>query len=374
MVMFEYEDFEEKYTKAIDKGCSRDEAFRHAVTEGIAFLYKEHDLKPDDEAQKRLLGEALENYKYKLGVWRSHDAAARLVVFDARRAISRMDRLNRAREEQRSGSRPDAYDKPETLRNNHPGGPPRPAGTGKYTFSKPEYSDASGGPPEPAGTRHNTFPETKYTNQSSHPSPNGRKYSTKEFHPSGDSWFTPESCKSPPPPRRTYTTYPKGQHTKSCTNYYTSSYTKSSSSSTPSPRPSQRSSSYDGAKPRYHPAHHPSDKENTHRGNASDSKHEKCKTNTKSSSRRVKTPPPPPTYTSKSPTDFYKTLGISRSATAIEVKSAYRKMSLMHHPDRAPEAGKAQATAKMAEINRAHDVLCDAEARRRYDTTGSLKV
>jgi DnaJ-class molecular chaperone len=68
---------------------------------------------------------------------------------------------------------------------------------------------------------------------------------------------------------------------------------------------------------------------------------------------------------------FYTVLGITRSATADEINKAYRKMSLKHHPDRAPVgAGKTAATNKMAEINQANDVLSDPEAKAYYDRTG----
>jgi DnaJ-class molecular chaperone len=52
---------------------------------------------------------------------------------------------------------------------------------------------------------------------------------------------------------------------------------------------------------------------------------------------------------------------------------AYRKLSLMHHPDRVGEVEKGRATMNMAEINRANDVLGDEEGRRYYDVTGRVK-
>jgi hypothetical protein len=74
----------------------------------------------------------------------------------------------------------------------------------------------------------------------------------------------------------------------------------------------------------------------------------------------------------KPSTCLYTVLNISRSASADEIKTAYRKMSMKHHPDRAAGAYRARATAKMAEINQANDVLGDVVKRRYYDRTGCL--
>lgn len=63
--------------------------------------------------------------------------------------------------------------------------------------------------------------------------------------------------------------------------------------------------------------------------------------------------------------DPYLVLGISRSASADEVKKAYRDMAKKHHPDRNPDDKKAEA--KLKEINGAYTLLSDAEKRRRYD-------
>lgn len=59
--------------------------------------------------------------------------------------------------------------------------------------------------------------------------------------------------------------------------------------------------------------------------------------------------------------DHYATLGVDRSATAEEIKRAYRKLAAKHHPDRGGD------TAKFQEIQRAYDVLSDAEKRAGYD-------
>ena len=65
--------------------------------------------------------------------------------------------------------------------------------------------------------------------------------------------------------------------------------------------------------------------------------------------------------------DYYEVLGVSKSATADEIKSAYRKMALKHHPDKNKEAG---AEEKFKEINEAYQVLSDGEKRKTYDQFG----
>lgn len=68
--------------------------------------------------------------------------------------------------------------------------------------------------------------------------------------------------------------------------------------------------------------------------------------------------------------DYYKVLGIERTATEHEIKKAYRKRALVHHPDRhsdASEAVKAQEECKFKEVGEAYAVLSDARKRSRYD-------
>ena len=66
--------------------------------------------------------------------------------------------------------------------------------------------------------------------------------------------------------------------------------------------------------------------------------------------------------------DYYEVLGVSKTATADEIKSAYRKLAMKYHPDRNP--GDKAAEEKFKEAAEAYDVLHDAEKRQRYDQFG----
>jgi molecular chaperone DnaJ len=67
--------------------------------------------------------------------------------------------------------------------------------------------------------------------------------------------------------------------------------------------------------------------------------------------------------------DYYKTLGVSKSATEKEIKSAYRKLARENHPD--VHQGDKKAEKRFQEINEAYEVLSDAENRKKYDQLGS---
>ncbi|KAI0593558.1 DnaJ domain-containing protein, partial [Biscogniauxia sp. FL1348] len=69
--------------------------------------------------------------------------------------------------------------------------------------------------------------------------------------------------------------------------------------------------------------------------------------------------------------DPYEVLGLERSATPDQVKSAYRKLALKNHPDKVPESQKDKAHETFQSIAFAYAVLSDAARRKRYDETGS---
>lgn len=66
--------------------------------------------------------------------------------------------------------------------------------------------------------------------------------------------------------------------------------------------------------------------------------------------------------------DYYEILGVSKNATAEEIKKAYRKMALKYHPDRNP--GDKEAENSFKEAAEAYEILGDEEKRRKYDQYG----
>lgn len=66
--------------------------------------------------------------------------------------------------------------------------------------------------------------------------------------------------------------------------------------------------------------------------------------------------------------DYYQLLGVNRNASEEEIKKAYRKLALQHHPDRNP--GNKQAEEKFKEASEAYQVLSDPQKRARYDQYG----
>ncbi len=70
--------------------------------------------------------------------------------------------------------------------------------------------------------------------------------------------------------------------------------------------------------------------------------------------------------------DYYEVLGVQKSASAEEIKKAYRKAAMKYHPDRNP--GDKEAEAKFKEVGEAYEVLSDDSKRQRYDQFGFAGV
>jgi curved DNA-binding protein len=67
--------------------------------------------------------------------------------------------------------------------------------------------------------------------------------------------------------------------------------------------------------------------------------------------------------------DYYKVLGVEKSATKEEISKAFRKVAVKYHPDKNPNNKAAEE--KFKEITEAHEVLSDPEKRKKYDTLGA---
>jgi curved DNA-binding protein len=67
--------------------------------------------------------------------------------------------------------------------------------------------------------------------------------------------------------------------------------------------------------------------------------------------------------------DYYRILGVERSASADDVRKAYRKLAMQYHPDRNP--GDKRAEENFKDLNEAYQVLSDPQKRARYDQLGS---
>ncbi|HCU36732.1 MAG TPA: molecular chaperone DnaJ, partial [Armatimonadetes bacterium] len=70
----------------------------------------------------------------------------------------------------------------------------------------------------------------------------------------------------------------------------------------------------------------------------------------------------------RSTADYYEVLGVSRDASASEIKTAYRQLARKYHPD--VNGGSAEATERFKKISEAYAVLSDPQKRRRYDAGG----
>ena len=67
--------------------------------------------------------------------------------------------------------------------------------------------------------------------------------------------------------------------------------------------------------------------------------------------------------------DYYEVLGVSKSATADEIKKAYRRLAMKYHPDRNKDDGEA-SESKFKEAKEAYEVLKDNDKRSTYDRFG----
>ena len=66
--------------------------------------------------------------------------------------------------------------------------------------------------------------------------------------------------------------------------------------------------------------------------------------------------------------DYYETLGVIKSASATDIKKAYRKLALEYHPDRNKSK---EAHEKFKEVTKAYEVLSDPKKKQMYDQFGS---
>lgn len=71
-------------------------------------------------------------------------------------------------------------------------------------------------------------------------------------------------------------------------------------------------------------------------------------------------------------TDYYKVLGIAKTANERDIKSAYRRKSKQYHPDKNP--GNEEAAEKFVQVAEAYEVLSDSEKRGIYDRYGHVRT
>jgi molecular chaperone DnaJ len=72
--------------------------------------------------------------------------------------------------------------------------------------------------------------------------------------------------------------------------------------------------------------------------------------------------------------DYYEVLGVPRNASDSDIKKAYRKLAMKHHPDRNQGDATKEAEAKFKEVKEAYEILCDGQKRAAYDQYGHAGV
>ncbi|MGK2952862.1 MAG: DnaJ domain-containing protein, partial [Thiobacillus sp.] len=70
--------------------------------------------------------------------------------------------------------------------------------------------------------------------------------------------------------------------------------------------------------------------------------------------------------------DYYEVLGVAKNASDEDIKKAYRKMAMKHHPDRNPDDKGAEE--KFKEAKQAYEILSDSDKRAAYDQFGHAGV
>lgn len=403
--------FDRFYEKGKSHGRSHEGAFIYAAQKYVEVQFEKRGLAYDDQLQGRLARDAFQKYSKEKDRGLPHGASwnltseyirERVTAWDerlereavsARRPAgafdnfddtngalpSRYTRRPRAREpeyvpDESRGSRFDEdmrrpraqahltrvpQEEPSPRRQPSP----RPTGRGKYDFPAPEYpSDrdpwakdeyARPAPPMPTGQGKYHFPAPEYPSDSKHHHHHGRAPEPE---------YTSSSRPRPryKPEEKGYDNG-RGYSAQTQRPRHTDSRARS-----PEPEPYR-----DSHRPRYETRGPTSSSSKSH-----SRPHHETREPPSPSFRRPRTPPPAADDFCGDPKPtkcFYHVLGITRSASADEVKKAYRKISLKHHPDRAGPNAMTVATNKMSEINQANDVLGDAVQRHYYDETGRYK-
>jgi len=80
---------------------------------------------------------------------------------------------------------------------------------------------------------------------------------------------------------------------------------------------------------------------------------------------------PPP---SAQKSNLYKILDLTESASQADIKKAYRRMALKHHPDKVPQSDRAKAEDRFKKITNAHEILSDESKRKLYDQYGEAGI